>query len=109
MDRGGIVFGLIEVPQDHPAFPGHFPHFPVLPGAALLDQVLTVLESRWGIELTQWRITSVKFLGLVRPGDTLRLEHELAKNGSIRFTLSAAGRQVASGSLSNAAPPIESA
>jgi 3-hydroxyacyl-[acyl-carrier-protein] dehydratase len=109
MDRGSTVLGLIEVPQDHPAFPGHFPHFPVLPGAALLDQVLTALESRWSIDLTQWRITSVKFLGLVRPGDTLHLEHELLKNGSIRFTLSAADRKVASGSLSNAAPLIESA
>jgi 3-hydroxyacyl-[acyl-carrier-protein] dehydratase len=109
MDRGGTVHRLIEVAKDHPAFPGHFPKVPVLPGAVLLDEVLTALESQRGIDLTQWHITSAKFLGLVRPGDALHLEHEVSKDGSIRFTLSAAGRKVAGGSLSKTAPPIGSA
>ena len=100
MDTGGTLHSLIEVSKDHPAFPGHFPRFPVLPGAVLLDQVLARIESQRGIDLLQWRITSVKFLGRVRPGDELRLEHEISRGGSIRFTLSAANRQIASGSLS---------
>jgi 3-hydroxyacyl-[acyl-carrier-protein] dehydratase len=108
MDAGGTLQSLIEVPEDHPAFAGHFPKIPVLPGAVLLDQVLAAIESQRGIDLTQWRITSAKFLALVRPGDSLRLEHEVSKGGSIRFTLSTAGRKVASGSLSNAASPVDS-
>ena len=109
MDTGGTLHSLIEVPEDHPAFAGHFPRFPVLPGAVLLDEVLQAIESQRGIDLTQWRIASAKFLGLVRPGDALHLEHEVSKGGSIRFTLSAANRKVASGCLSHAAWPDDSA
>jgi 3-hydroxyacyl-[acyl-carrier-protein] dehydratase len=103
MDIGGALHSLIEVPQEHPAFAGHFPRFPVLPGAVLLDEVLQAIESQRGIDLTQWRVTSAKFLDLVRPGDLLRLEHEISNNGSIRFTLHTADRQIAGGSLSSAA------
>jgi len=108
MDAGAALHGLIQVPKDHPAFAGHFPLFPVLPGAVLLDQVLATIESQRGIDLMQWRITSVKFSGMVRPGDALHLEHEVSKGGSIRFTLSSAKRKVASGSLSSASPPVDS-
>ncbi len=109
MNTGGTLHRLIEVPKDHPAFAGHFPRFPVLPGAVLLDEVLQAIENQRGIDLTQWRITSAKFLGRVRPGDALHLEHEVSTGGSIRFTLSVADRKVASGSLSNAASPADSA
>ena len=54
------------------------PGFPVLPGAVLLDEVLPVIERQRGIDLTQWQIASAKFLEPVRPGDALRLEHEVS-------------------------------
>lgn len=94
----------IEVARDHPAFAGHFPQFPVLPGALLLDEVLQVIQRERGIELTQWHLASVKFLDAVRPGDLLQLRHEAPKSGLIRFTLHAADRTVVNGSLANSAP-----
>ena len=81
----------IEVPKDHPAFAGHFPKFPVLPGAVLLDAALQVIQRERGIDLTQWQVASVKFLGVVRPGDALCLEHEIRKSGLIRFSVRVAG------------------
>ena len=96
----------IEIAPDHPAFAGHFPKFPVLPGAVLLDEALQAIERERGIDLTDWQIASVKFLDVVRPGDALRLEHAAAgKSGSIRFAIFASGeeRMVASGSLSSIA------
>jgi 3-hydroxyacyl-[acyl-carrier-protein] dehydratase len=90
----------IEVSSDHPSFAGHFPTFPVLPGAVLLDAALQVIQRERGIDLTQWQIASIKFLGVVRPGDALRLEHEARESGLIRFTVRVADRTVASGSLS---------
>jgi 3-hydroxyacyl-[acyl-carrier-protein] dehydratase len=97
----------LEVPRDHPSFAGHFPKFPVLPGAVLLDAALQVIQRERGIDLRQWQIASVKFLDAVRPGDALRLEHVVAaKSGLIRFTIRVADRTVVSGSLSSAAPAV---
>lgn len=98
-----ITHTAIEVSVDHPAFAGHFPRFPVLPGAVLVDELLQVFQRERGIDLTQWDIMSIKFLGAVRPGDALLLEHETPKNNLIRFTLRCAERTIASGSLSSAA------
>jgi 3-hydroxyacyl-[acyl-carrier-protein] dehydratase len=114
-----IMHGPLEVPRDHPAFAGHFPRFPILPGAVLLDEALQVIERERGIDLTQWQIASAKFLDAVRPGDALRLEHDAPESGLIRFTILAPDpsgrgkdrsvggkdRTVASGSLSRAALP----
>ncbi|HXC07492.1 MAG TPA: hypothetical protein VNV61_01080 [Steroidobacteraceae bacterium] len=89
----------IEVPTNHPSFAGHFPKFPVLPGAVLLDETLQIIERSRGIDLKQWLLVSVKFLDAVRPGEALSLEHGASDDGSIRFTIRAANRTVASGSL----------
>jgi|SRR5579859_753698 len=95
----------LEVPRDHPSFAGHFPKFPVLPGAALLDALLQVIQRERAIDLTQWHIASVKFIDVIRPGDALRLEHIVAgKSGLIRFTVRVADRTVTSGSLSSTTP-----
>jgi acyl-coenzyme A synthetase/AMP-(fatty) acid ligase len=88
----------LQVAADHPSFAGHFPGFPVLPGALLLDEMLRAIESARGIDLTRWRISSAKFLDAVRPDDSLLLEHEAA-DGLIRFTISGENRAVASGTL----------
>ena len=93
------MHSALEIPSDHPSFAGHFPKFPVLPGAVLLDAALQVIQRERSIDLTQWQIASMKFLGVVRPGDALRLDHE-AQGGLIRFTVRVADRTVASGSLS---------
>lgn len=93
----------IEISSDHPSFPGHFPNLPVLPGAVLLDEVLQIMQHAWGIDLTQWHIVSAKFLGAVRPGEALSVEHHAPESGFIRFTVRTAGRTIASGSLRSAA------
>lgn len=117
MQTAAIMHSPIDIPRDHPSFAGHFPQFPVLPGAALLDEALQVIQRDRNIDLTQWQIVSAKFLDVVRPGDALCLEHEAVKSGLIRFSIHAEdpaaggmehpargkGRMVASGSLSSAA------
>ena len=34
-----------RVPDEHPVLPGHFPAYPVLPGALLLDWVIGLVSS----------------------------------------------------------------
>jgi 3-hydroxyacyl-[acyl-carrier-protein] dehydratase len=89
----------IVLAADHPAFAGHFPQFPVLPGAVLLDEMLEAIAGVRGIDLTQWHVAAVKFLDTVHPCDRLVMEHD-ATDESIRFTMSVEDRKVASGTLS---------
>jgi 3-hydroxyacyl-[acyl-carrier-protein] dehydratase len=86
---------ILHVPAHHPAFDGHFPGAPLLPGVVLLDEMLQAMPAGSG-----WTIATAKFLHPVRPGETLTLEHgpPLA-NGAVRFTIRSAGQPVASGTL----------
>ncbi len=93
-----IMRSTIELERDHPAFAGHFPAFPVLPGAALLDEALQIIQRERRLDLTQWRVAS-KFHGAVRPGDAPALEHDQPRSGLIRFSIRVEQRLVAGGSL----------
>lgn len=90
----------LHIAADHPSYLGHFPGFPVLPGAVLLDETLRAIASARGIDLAAWQISSAKFLDGVRPGDSLVLEHDAPAAGSIRFAIHAGNRKVVSGTLS---------
>ena len=99
----GNMHSTLTIPADHPSFPGHFPNFPVLPGAVLLDAALDVMQRARGIDLVEWQIASAKFLAAVRPGDVLSVQHDAPRDGLIRFTIRTAHHTVANGVLSNAA------
>jgi len=100
--RGDGDAGSVFVAAGHPAFAGHFPGSPVLPGAVLLDEVLCELERSRGIDITGWRITTMKFLGRVLPGDELIVRHSAPEAGAIRFTVDGPRGPVAAGSLIDA-------
>lgn len=74
----------LRVPEQHPAFTGHFPNAPLLPGVVLLDEMLHSLRT---VDADGWVVSSAKFLHPVRPGETLTLEHEALASGSIRFVI----------------------
>jgi len=87
------------IPANHPAYAGHFPGQPVLPGVVLLDMTLQVLEAAGRGKAAGWEINSAKFQSAVRPGEQLTLQHETLPNGSVRFVIRTADRAVASGTL----------
>lgn len=92
------------VPPDHPAFAGHFPGTPILPGVVLLDLALQVIANTSGIALELCEISSVKFLSPASPGDELLIQHTVSASGTIRFDILAGMRKIASGSIVPGAP-----
>ena len=94
-----MIITSLPIPADHPAYSGHFPGEPVLPGVVLLDATLHALERAGRGSPGAWEINSAKFQSAVRPGEELTLQHEALPNGSIRFAIRTADRAVASGTL----------
>jgi 3-hydroxyacyl-[acyl-carrier-protein] dehydratase len=87
------------VPLDHPAFAGHFPGMPILPGVVLLDMALHAISAATGLALDTCEIRSVKFLSPARPGDRLEIHHRRASGDTLRFDIVAGARAIASGSI----------
>ncbi len=87
------------VPADHPAFAGHFPGTPILPGVVLLDMALHVISIAPGFAPDACEIGAVKFLSPAGPGDRLEIRHSRAAGGAIRFDIVAGTRTIASGSV----------
>jgi 3-hydroxyacyl-[acyl-carrier-protein] dehydratase len=87
------------VPAAHPAFPGHFPGRPIVPGVVLLDQAILFAEKLSGKEAAYWQIGNAKFLSPVGPAETLVFSLQTTPRGSIAFTVKSGERDVASGSL----------
>lgn len=95
-----------KVPVDHPAFAGHFPGSPVVPGVMLLDTALHSIAAATGIALDLCEISSVKFLSPAHPGEELVIRHALSASGTIRFDIVAVAgmRKIASGSIVPGSP-----
>ena len=89
----------LEISPQHPAFAGHFPGTPIVPGALLLDEAVRVLRGVAAHGAVRCEIAATKFLSVVRPGEALSVEHEQCDEGGIRFVIRTPDRTVVSGRL----------
>jgi 3-hydroxyacyl-[acyl-carrier-protein] dehydratase len=88
----------LSIRADHPAFAGHFPGRPIVPGVVLLDEALQVISAAECISLAACHINSVKFLSPLKPGESVVIEHETNDN-AIRFEVLCNGRKIVAGSV----------
>ena len=89
----------LRIPTDHPAYAGHFPGQPILPGVVLLDAALHALARVQGNSAASGQIKSAKFLSPVLPGEPLMLVYTASAAGGFRFELRSDTRAVASGAV----------
>lgn len=87
------------VPADHPAFAGHFPGRPIVPGVVLLDHAIRCAEAMTGRHGLAWQVGNAKFFSPVSPAETLTFTLSPKASGAIAFTVQGSGRDVAAGSL----------
>ena len=83
----------LAIAAAHPAFDGHFPGRPVLPGVALLAEVLEAAHEEPRLAAcigTAPRLAVVKFLAPVEPGASLVISFRL---GPSRRRVESAGRR----------------
>jgi 3-hydroxyacyl-[acyl-carrier-protein] dehydratase len=89
----------LHIAADHPAFAGHFPGQPLLPGVSLLAEVLEALLDDPALAALIGpapRIGAAKFLAPVRPGAQLVIRLEPGPRG-VRFEVREGERIAASG------------
>lgn len=87
----------LPIEPEHPAYAGHFPGQPILPGVVLLDRAQRALEQACGCTVTG--VALAKFLSPVRPGEALALDYE-DSGTALRFEIRCGTRRVASGRFS---------
>lgn len=88
------------VPADHPAFAGHFPSRPIVPGVVLLDHAIVLAGQLLGRPLSGgWQVAQAKFFVPVGPSQVLRFSLQVTPRGAVAFTVRCEDREVAAGSL----------
>ena len=88
---------ILRLPLEHPSVVGHFPDNPVIPGAVVLDEILSAIERARGQPAAAWTVKAVKFLQPVRPGDELAMELTVTPGGDIRFRCRIGAMEVVTG------------
>lgn len=94
----------LAIAAEHPAYAGHFPGRPILPGVVLLDAMIHALADAARLDTANLQIKSAKFLSPVAPGEPVELRYATSALGSYRFEIIASGRPVANGTVAFAVP-----
>lgn len=87
----------LQFAHDHPAFAGHFPGLPIVPGVLLLDEALHAITTEIG-HVGGWQLAAVKFLSPLGPDVAAELSYAVQSSGAYKFDIRAGERLIASGS-----------
>ena len=99
----------LAIAADHPAFAGHFPGRPLLPGVALLSAVLEAVLAEPDLAAAVGpapRLSAVKFLAPIGPGAALTIRFDPTSPSALRFEVVDGTRVAASGAFECVVAPI---
>ena len=108
VEPGRSIETLKNVSATEDVFADHFPGYPILPGALIVEafgqaaELLIGMSHGWTKMGRLTRLARVSFRHFVRPGDQLRLRAELRSSGdtwALAATADVEGRRVATGTL----------
>jgi 3-hydroxyacyl-[acyl-carrier-protein] dehydratase len=112
----GTIRTHCQVPAQSPIFAGHFPGFPRLPGALMIETMAQtggwlILAARRFVTMPfLTRVESAKLRRFVEPGETLEGTATLAHDGSgfavIEAAITCGGQKVASAEIRYAVGPF---
>jgi 3-hydroxymyristoyl/3-hydroxydecanoyl-(acyl carrier protein) dehydratase len=89
----------LMIAKDHPALPGHFPGYTVVPGVLVLDEVIETLKHRYGRALVVTGFPAVKLSSPLKPEEPLMITIESEDAETAAFTCRVGTRLIASGSI----------
>lgn len=106
IDGGGAEAAFrLALGEDSPAFQGHFPGFPILPGVLQVDWAIHLGAEVFGPLGTFTGLHDLKFQGLIRPGDALDLVLRWdAERRALAFAYTVANDRKSSGTACFAPP-----
>jgi 3-hydroxymyristoyl/3-hydroxydecanoyl-(acyl carrier protein) dehydratase len=84
----------LTLPADHPAFAGHFPGQPIVPGVVLLDLAQSAIVATTGLTLSGLAVA--KFHSPATPGEALHVEYQ-TDGELVRFEIRTEARKIADG------------
>jgi 3-hydroxyacyl-[acyl-carrier-protein] dehydratase len=88
----------LHIAPEHPAFAGHFPGTPIVPGVVLLDAAIHAAAQLLGVA-EPCQVNSAKFLSAVGPGEALTISVDTTASGGAQFEITSGDRKVATGTL----------
>jgi 3-hydroxyacyl-[acyl-carrier-protein] dehydratase len=88
---------VLTFPSDHPALEGHFPGDPIVPGALLLDAVLSTIERRTDLAIAG--IASAKFFKPLRPGEAFAVTLRSHETQILAFSCEDGSGRIAAGTI----------
>lgn len=102
MTPDSSVAAHFSISADHPALVGHFPQWPIVPGAVLLDRVCEAATLKLGCPPSALKLDNVKFVQTVAPQLQLDIVLTQAETG-LRFQcIDNENRVYVSGGITNA-------
>ena len=90
-----------RIATGHPAFPGHFPDRPIVPGVVILDHVQQAIEREHGAITAPVRLAQVKFVQPLLPEQDAEIAIETATRGW-KFRVQSGDALIASGDIASA-------